>query len=132
MVVAAIFCCTACGLDMSKVKGEWTLDTAGGKTVEELAEMNGVNPAYLAMNATVTDSSFTLTASTGTISYSIQVKANGFECYDANKNLAMGVTYDSEKDTLNFKMAGVDGDAVDYVMVKGTAEISSNPEIEAE
>lgn len=117
---------------MSKVKGEWTLDTAGGKTVEELAEMNGVNPAYLAMNATVTDSSFTLTASTGTISYSIQVKANGFECYDANKNLAMGVTYDSEKDTLNFKMAGVDGNAVDYVMVKGTAEISSNPEIEAE
>lgn len=47
LVAAAIFCCTACGLDMSKVKGDWTLDTAGGKTVEELAEMNGVNPAYL-------------------------------------------------------------------------------------
>ena len=37
LVVAVAFCLTACGLDMSKVKDEWTLNTANGKTVEQIA-----------------------------------------------------------------------------------------------
>ncbi|MGN0578779.1 MAG: hypothetical protein ACI4J4_09170, partial [Ruminiclostridium sp.] len=112
---------------MSKVKGNRTLDTAGGKTLAELAEMNGVDPAFLAMNATVTDNTFTITSATVSFSYSIQVKSNGFECYDADKNLVMGVTYDSAKDTLSFQTAGVDGNHVDNVMKKGTAVISPSP-----
>ena len=35
LVAAVVICCTACGgLDMSKVKGDWTVETASGKTVE--------------------------------------------------------------------------------------------------
>ena len=130
LVVAVAFCLTACGLDMSKVKGDWTLDTANGKTVEQIAEAMGANPAYYAMNATVTDKTFTLTTATGSISYNIQVKATGFECLDASGNIFMSVRYNADKDTISFKMAGADGNAVEYVMVKGTSEISSNPKIE--
>lgn len=130
LVVAVAFCLTACGLDMSKVKGDWTLDTAGGKTVEQLAEAGGLNPAYLAMNATVTDKTFTLTSATETLSWNIQVKDTGFECLDASGNIFMSVRYNADKDTISFKLAGADGNAVEYVMVKGTSEISSNPKIE--
>ena len=130
LVVAVAFCLTACGLDMSKVKGDWTLDTVGGKTVEQIAEAGGVNPAYFNMNATVTDKTFTLTTATETLSWNIQVKDTGFECLDASGNIFMSVRYNADKDTISFKMAGADGNAVEYVMVKGTSEISSNPKIE--
>ena len=63
LVAAVVICCTACGgLDMSKVKGDWTLETADGKTVAELAESTGKDPASITMNATVTDDSLRLSA----------------------------------------------------------------------
>ena len=130
LVVAVAFCLTACGLDMSKVKGEWTLNTAGGKTVEQLAEAGGLNPAYLAMNATVTDKTFTLTSATGSISYNIQVKADGFECLDASGKAIIGIKYNADNDTISFKLLASDGNPVEHVMVRGTSEISSNPKIE--
>ena len=109
---------------MSKVKGDWTLDTAGGKTVAELAEMNGVDPAYATMNATVTDDSFTLISVTGSVTYKIQVKADGFECLDDFKNIIMSVKYDAGKDALSFQMAQPDGSAAEYIMKKGTADLT--------
>lgn len=124
LMAAVMLCCTACGLDMSKVKGDWTLETIAGKTVAEVAEKNGVDPAYTRMNATVTDDSFTLTSATGTLTYKIQVKANGFECLDDSNNIFMSVAYDSAKDTLNFKMKQADGSTADYVLKKGTADLT--------
>ena len=127
LVAAVLICCTACGgLDMSKVKGDWTLETADGKTVEELAESTGKDPASITMNATVTDDSFTLSSVTGTDTYKIQVKANGFECLDDSKNVVMGVIYDSAKDTLTFQMAKADGSAMECVMKKGTADLTGS------
>ena len=130
LVVAVAFCLTACGLDMSKVKGDWTLDTANGKTVEQIAEAGGLNPAYLAMNATVTDKTFTLTSATDTLSWNIQVKANGFECLDASGKAIIGIKYNADNDTISFKLLASDGNPVEHVMVRGTSEISSNPKIE--
>ena len=44
LMAAVVVCCTACGgLDMNKVKGDWTVETAAGKTVEEIAAANGVD-----------------------------------------------------------------------------------------
>lgn len=132
LVVAVAFCLTACGLDMSKVKGDWTLDTAGGKTVEQIAEAGGLNPAYCNMNVTITDKTFTLITATDTPSWNIQVKDNtGFDCIDASGNIFMTVRYNADKDTISFKLVGSDGsNPVEYVMVRGTSEISSNPKIE--
>ena len=124
LMAAVVVCCTACGLDMSKVKGDWTLETAAGKTVAELAESSGKDPASVTMNATVTDDSFTLSSVTGSDTYKIQVKANGFECLDDSKNVVMAVIYDSAKDTLNFQLAQPDGNVMDCVMKKGTADLT--------
>ena len=125
LMAAVVVCCTACGgLDMSKVKGNWTLETAAGKTVEEIAAANGVDIASVTMNATVTDDSFTLSSVTGSETYKIQVRANGFECLDDSKNVVMGVIYDSAKDTLTFQLKQADGSVMDCVMKKGTADLT--------
>ena len=130
LVVAVAFCLTACGLDMSKVKGDWTLDTAGGKTVEQIAEAGGVNPAYCNMNVTITDKTFTLITATDTPSWNIQVKDNtGFDCLDASGKAIIGIKYNADNDTISFRLLSADGSATDYVMVKGTSEISRSPEI---
>ena len=131
LVVAVAFCLTACGLDMSKVKGDWTIDTAGGKTVDQIAEAGGLNPAYCNMNVTVTDKTFTLITATDTLSWNIKVKdTTGFECLDASGKIFMTVRYNEDNDTISFKLLASDGNPVEYVMVRGTSEISSNPKIE--
>ena len=124
LMAAVMLCCTACGLDMNKVKGDWTLETAAGKTVAELAEGSGKDIASVTMNATVTDDSFTLSSVTGSVTYKIQVRANGFECLDDSKNVVMGVIYDSAKDTLTFQLKQADGTVLDYVMKRGTADLT--------
>ena len=125
LMAAVVVCCTACGgLDMNKVKGDWTMETAAGKTVAELAEGSGQDPASVTMNATVTDDSFTLSSITGSVTYKIQVRANGFECLDDSKNVVMGVIYDSAKDTLTFQLKQADGSVMDYVMKRGTADLT--------
>ena len=125
LMAAVVVCCTACGgLDMNKVKGDWTVETAAGKTVEEIAAVNGVDIAAVTMNATVTNDSFTLSSATGSVTYKIKVKGNGFECVDDFENVFMTVAYDSAKDTISFKLAQPDGTTFDYVMKRGTADLT--------
>lgn len=125
LMAAVVVCCTACGgLDMNKVKGDWTVETAAGKTVEEIAAANGVDIAAVTMNATVTNDSFTLSSATGSVTYKIKVKGNGFECIDDFDNVFMTVAYDSAKDTISFKLAQPDGTTFDYVMKRGTADLT--------
>lgn len=125
LMAAVVVCCTACGgLDMNKVKGDWTVETASGKTVEEIAAANGVDIAAVTMNATVTNDSFTLSSATGSVTYKIKVKGDGFQCVDDFENVFMSVAYDSAKDTLSFKLAQPDGTTFEYVMKRGTADLT--------
>ena len=123
LMAAAMICCTACGLDMSKVKGEWTLSSVGGKSVEQIAEEQGVMPVQVSMNGTLSDDSFTMANAVNTVSYKIQVKSNGFECLDDSNAIAFSVTYDKDSDTLSFAMDSGSG-AVTYVMKRGTADLT--------
>ena len=125
LMAAVVVCCTACGgLDMNKVKGDWTVETASGKTVEEIAAANGVDIAAVTMNATVTNDSFTLSSATGSVTYKIKVKGDGFQCIDDFENVFMSVAYDYAKDTLSFKLAQQDGTTFEYVMKRGTADLT--------
>ena len=119
LTAAIVLCCASCGLDMNKVKGDWTVETAAGKTVEEIAAANGVDIAAVTMNATVTNDSFTLSSATGSVTYKIKVKGNGFECIDDFENVFMTVAYDSAKDTLTFQLKQPDGSVMDCVMIDG-------------
>ncbi len=123
LMAAAVICCTACGLDMSKIKGEWTLSSVGGKPVEQIAEEQGVLPVQVAMNGTVTDDSFTVANAVNTSTYKIQVKSNGFECLDDSNAIAFSVTYDKDSDALSFALDAGSG-AVTYVMKRGTADLT--------
>ena len=132
LTAAIVLCCASCGLDMNKVKGDWTVETAAGKTVEEIAAANGVDIASVTMNATVTTDSFTLSSATGSVTYKIKVKGNGFECIDDFENVFMTVAYDSAKDTISFKLAQPDGTTFDYVMKRGTADLTVSTDPTAE
>ena len=123
LMAAVTICCTACGLDMSKVKGEWTLSSVGGKPVEQIAEEQGVLPVQVAMNGTLSDDSFTMANAVNTVNYKIQVKSNGFECLDDSNAIAFSVTYDKDKDTLSFAMDAGSG-PVTYVMERGSADLT--------
>lgn len=124
LMAAVMLCCTACGLDMSKVKGDWTLATVGGKPVEQIVEEQGVLPVQVAMNGTVTDKDFTLANAATSNTYKINIKSNGFECVDDSNTVILGVVYDKDNDTLSFDMATSDGSAVTYVMKRGTADLT--------
>lgn len=123
LLAAVVVLCTACGLDMSKVKGEWTLTSIGGKSVEQIVEERGVLPVQVAMNGTVTDNSFTVANALNTVTYKINVKSNGFECVDDSNTVVLGVIYDKDKETLSFDMQA-DSGRVTYVMERGTADLT--------
>ena len=133
LLAAVVVLCTACGLDMSKVKGEWTLASvcgnAGEKTFEQIVEESGGQPAQVAVNVTVTDNSFTMTSLANTVTYKINVKSNGFECVDDSNTIVMSVLYDKDKeDTLSFGLQAGSGVAT-YVMKRGTVDLTISEDL---
>lgn len=124
LMAAVMLCCTACGLDMSKVKGDWTVESYGGKTVEQYVEETGLPAAYHTMNATVTDDTFTTINPNTSISYKIRVKSNGFECLDDSKNVVLAVEYVADKDRLKFSTKDGAGNIVEYILKRGTADLT--------
>lgn len=123
LLAALVVCCTACGLDMNKVKGEWTLYSVGDKPVDQIAEEQGVLPVQVAMNGTLTADSFTLTNAANSSTYKITVKSNGFECLDDSKAILFSVTYNKDNDTLSYALDAGSG-PVTYVMKRGTADLT--------
>lgn len=125
MVAVIAVMCTACGLDMSKVKGDWTLSAVNGQPVSEYAEANGMDAADIVVNWTVSDKSVTVTSSVMSATYDIEVKSNGFEVKQGAS--LMSVTYDDKNSTLSYAIeAG--GVKYDYVLTKGTASVDSATE----
>lgn len=61
----------------------------------------------------------------GSTTFNIQVKSNGFECLDASGNIFMSVKYNADSDRLSFNMAKADGGTAEYIMVKGTTDLSA-------
>ena len=125
LAVAMMMCMTACaGLDIGKVKGDWTLSTVNGKTVEEYAAELGVEPYMIVVNATVTDTQYTSQSANAVATYPISVKANGFEVLSAEGgDIMMSVKYNGADDTLSYKV-DIDGTVYEYVLTKGTGDIT--------
>ncbi len=125
LAVAMMMCMTACaGLDIGKVKGDWTLSTVNGKTVEEYAAELGVEPYMIVVNANVTDTQYTSRSANAVATYPISVKANGFEVLTAEGgDIMMSVKYNGADDTLSYKV-DIDGTVYEYVLTKGTGDIT--------
>ena len=129
LVVVMMLSLTGCGIDMDKIKGQWTCSTIGGKDLDTLAAEKGINKAYLVTNYTITDKDITSDTLnpdgsgahlSGT--YTIKQRSNGIEGYQGDK-VALSLIYDEKADTLTMKIGTDEASAVAYVFVKGNTNI---------
>ena len=127
MVLAVMICCVACGgLDMSKVKGDWTLSTINGIGIEEYAANLGLDTYLAVVNVTVTDTEYKTASALGAATLPIVVKADGFEVLvEEGGDVMMSVAYDAEKDTLSYKVMAADNSELTYVLVRGTNSLEA-------
>ena len=82
MVVVLVFSLTGCGVDMSKMKGDWKVKTIDAKTPAEYVTAKGI---LVLNNVNITDDKITLkkfdpsTGSEATETYNVTKKSNGIE-----------------------------------------------------
>ena len=136
LAIAVVMCLTlvGCGsIKIDDIKGDWTLDTIDGKSLDEIGSGSGVDPGLLVVNWTIKDEkTLVSTNATTTEEMAIELKSNGFEVKQQGKDeVFFSVTYDKDKQTLTYKlnMAGTEST---YVMKKGTAEIGPTDAGDAE
>lgn len=126
MTFVMILSIAGCGLDMSKVKGDWTLDTINGQSLDDYAAGYGTTAAACAVNMTVSDREVVIANTNSSQTYSIQVKSNGFEVLNPsdNKTVFMSVTYDASAETLSYSLT--DGQTEQkFVFKKGTVDLAA-------
>ena len=124
-----IFSLTACGVDMSKIKGDWTLSTVGGKSLEEYAAASGVGVWATMTNYNITDDKITTdilnpdgSGSHMSTSLTLKKRSNGVEGYSGD-TLACSLIYDEKADTLTMKMGADEASAIAFVFKKGKADL---------
>lgn len=123
MTFIMVISVAGCGFDMNKVKGDWTLVTYDGITVEESAAALGYKPEACAINITVTDKSMIMANFKETVTYKIRVTKNGFEPLepsDESKAMVL-VTYDEASDTISYDG---EGGTVKLVFKRGTVDLT--------
>ena len=129
LVVVMMFSLTACGIDMNKVKGDWTCTSIGGKDIATLAAEKGVYQAYLVTNYTITDNDIKADSLnpdgsgahvTGT--YTLKKRSNGVEGYLGDQ-VVISLIYDEKADTLTMKVGIDEASAVAYVFTKGNTNL---------
>jgi len=124
-----MFSLTACGVDMDKVKGDWTLSTVGGKSLEETAAAMGQQSLFLSENVNITDKNITtdFIQADGTHygdTFDLKQRANGVEGYKGD-TLAMSLAFDEKANTLTMKVGADEASAVAYVFVKGKKDLDA-------
>ena len=131
LVGIMMFSLTACGVDMSKVKGDWTLSTIGGKSLADAAAASGVAEQFLYTNYTITDKEITMngfnpdrSGNLTTDTFTLKQRSNGVEGYKGD-TLACSLIYDDKANTLTMKIGADEASAVAYVFVKGTQDLNA-------
>ena len=83
MIVVLVFSLTGCGVDMSKMKGDWKVKTVDGKSVAEYAEAKGINQFLVLKNVNITDEKITVkmfdSEKEVSETYNVTKKSNGIE-----------------------------------------------------
>ncbi len=131
LVGIMMFSLTACGVDMSKVKGDWTLSTIGGKDLATVAAERGIAEQLLYTNYTITDKEITtngfnpdMSGNTTSATYTLKQRSNGVEGYQGD-TLACSLIFDEKANTLTMKIGADEASAVAYVFVKGTQDLEA-------
>lgn len=130
MTVVMLIACTACsgGIDISKIKGDWTISTVNGTDTEEYFASQGItDPAQAHGNVTINDDgTLIVTNNAGSLTYNYEKRANGVEVKQDGK-LILSFAYDSSADTLTY--AVTDGTNTNtFVYVKGAYDFAAAAE----
>ena len=126
-----MFSLTACGVDMDKVKGDWTLSTIGGKDLATVAAERGIAEQFLYTNYTITDkeiktSGFNpdMSGNVTTSTFTLKQKSNGVEGYQGD-TLACSLIFDEKANTLTMKIGNDEASAIAYVFIKGSKDLEA-------
>lgn len=130
MSVVMLIACTACsgGIDISKIKGDWTISTVNGTDTEEYFASQGVTDAAQAHgNLTINDDgTLTVTNNVGSTTYNYEKRSNGVEVKQDGQ-VILSFAYDSSADTLTYAIT--DGTNTNtFVYVKGTYDFAAAAE----
>ena len=126
-----MFCLTACGVDMSKVKGDWTLSTIGGKDLATVAAEKGIAEQFFYTNYTISDKEIVVNCFNADLSgnlasdtYTLKQRSNGVEGYKGD-TLACSLIFDEKANTLTMKIGADEASAIAYVYVKGNTDLNA-------
>ena len=130
MTVVMLIACTACsgGIDINKIKGDWTISTVNGMDAEEYFASQGItDPAQAHGNLTINDDgTLIVTNSAGSITYEYDKRANGVEV-SQDGQVVLSFAYDSSADTLTYTVTN-GTITLSMVYVKGTYDFAAAAE----
>ena len=135
LITALVFSIAACGFDVKKIAGDWTLDNVNGKSSAEMAATYGTPLSAFLQNCTFTDKNVTTSAiANGAINsatYELQIRANGVEAH-SNGAVVMSFVYDEKADTLTMGVQAANGEILNYVFKRGTTDLQAQINAESD
>ena len=124
--MAMVMCLVGCGSVQKDVDGDWTVSKINGQDIAEWAASKDMNVASSTTNLTLKDGKATFTSYAGSQTMDAEYKSNGIEIKQ-NGQLQFSILYNKDAQTLTYKF-NMSGTEFEYVMTKGTADLS-NPQI---
>lgn len=122
LMTMCVFALTGCGVDMEKLKGDWTVDTIDGKSVAEYAAEKGLTEEQACFNINISDEELVQSFANGVeVKYKVVVRSNGIECEQDGEVTA---TYLYKNDELTSSVDFGAG-ASKVVMKKGTTDFEN-------
>ncbi len=120
IMAMSVMLLTACGVDKDKMKGDWIIDTIGGKPAAEWAAEQGVDEGAIQTQFSVSDDKTSVTLASGSkTDYDNTWRSNGVELKEGD-TLKYSLLLD-DKDKVSTKLDfGTGGE--DVVLKKGTLD----------
>ncbi len=114
----------SCDEDLGNMKGDWTISTINGVSIEEYAAGAGVyvfsqHGNYKVSNKTLEVSGLSLDGTVFSIQYDVKKTDKGFDALKDGQT-SINILYDEKNGTLSFEK-----DEKKYVLIKGKDDIES-------
>ena len=124
MVMA--MCLVGCGVDMSKMKGDWVASTINGKSVADYAAENGAQEVQAMKTVTITDDTATISSFDGNTGKAVSVSGKITKRADGVEADISGITwpFKLDGDKITYKI-DANGTTLEYVFVKGTYDFEA-------
>ena len=116
-----------CGVDMSKMKGDWIVSTINGKSVADFAAENGLVEAQAMKAVTITDETATAKSFDSSSGQVVTVEGKITKRTDGVEADIQGIIWPfklQDNGNLTYKL-DANGTVYEYVLVKGTYDFEA-------